>query len=155
MDDERFYLRVAEELRQGQVRAGLWVKALALASGDNHAARSVYIRLRAEQLIHESTKEQSQRRLESIRIISRGIATTVVRILVFVTAFAAALLGILCLGLAPGGGMSNDDQAGLVVVGLGCLAVSVTGFYWLVRVTRRRDVSSEQASLSIPRIHDK
>lgn len=48
--EEAYYDQVAQELESGQVRAGLWAKAFADASGDTSRARARYIKLRAASL---------------------------------------------------------------------------------------------------------
>ena len=50
-DDElRFYEIVAEEMRAGDLKPGLWTKAYADAGGEQDRARAFYIKLRVEQL---------------------------------------------------------------------------------------------------------
>lgn len=48
--EEAYYNQVARELESGQVRAGLWAKAFADASGDTARARARYIKLRVASL---------------------------------------------------------------------------------------------------------
>lgn len=42
-EDEVYYERVAAKLESGQLRSGLWTKALARAMGDEALARPLYI----------------------------------------------------------------------------------------------------------------
>jgi hypothetical protein len=60
MDDEVFYDRVATELANGEIRAGLWAKALEKARGRTDAARAAYIRLRVRQLKAEEASASTQ-----------------------------------------------------------------------------------------------
>lgn len=69
--DERFYEAVVRELETQGPRKGLWAKAYAEAGGGEAAARAIYIRLRAAQLIEEQqldTAEMQRARRESERI---------------------------------------------------------------------------------------
>lgn len=51
--DESFYEHVAQELRKGEVRQGLWAKSLASTEYDQQRAKALYIRLRAEAIKQE------------------------------------------------------------------------------------------------------
>ena len=48
--DEAVYEQVAREIDSGDLRPGLWVKALAAANGDEQKAKAEYVRLRAAQI---------------------------------------------------------------------------------------------------------
>lgn len=52
-EDEKYYEAVVKELESGNPRPGLWAKAFAESSGNEVAARALYIKLRAQQLIDE------------------------------------------------------------------------------------------------------
>ena len=56
-DDEKYYDLVANELRTGNVREGLWAKALSSANGDEKVAKSIYIKLRVAQMIKNEKEE--------------------------------------------------------------------------------------------------
>jgi hypothetical protein len=49
-NEEVIYAQVAKEVAGGDVRPGLWAKALSATEGDEQRARAQYIRLRAEQI---------------------------------------------------------------------------------------------------------
>lgn len=53
-EDELSYERVAAELESGQLRPGLWTKALSKALGDESLAKPLYIEWRVEQLMAEA-----------------------------------------------------------------------------------------------------
>ena len=46
--EERLYAQVAEEVASGQIRQGLWAKAIAETGGDEAAAKAHYLKLRVE-----------------------------------------------------------------------------------------------------------
>ena len=46
--EEQLYAQAAEEVASGQIRQGLWAKALAEADGDETAANGRYLKLRVE-----------------------------------------------------------------------------------------------------------
>ena len=46
--EEQLYAQAAEEVASGQIRQGLWAKALAEADGDETAAKGRYLKLRVE-----------------------------------------------------------------------------------------------------------
>ena len=48
MDDEIYFEMVAQELRSGVLREGLWVKALSSAVGNEKLVRSLYIKMRVQ-----------------------------------------------------------------------------------------------------------
>ena len=48
--EEALYAQVALELSQGEIRAGLWAKALSVAEGDEGKAKARYLSLRVEQI---------------------------------------------------------------------------------------------------------
>ena len=61
--DEKWYEIVAQELKLGLRRDGLWVKALAKSLGDNELAKSLYIELRVVQLMEEDFQKKESDRL--------------------------------------------------------------------------------------------
>lgn len=70
--DERFYEAVVREIETQGPRKGLWAKAYAEAGGSEAAARAIYIRLRAAQLMKEQQldtieKERARRATERTR----------------------------------------------------------------------------------------
>jgi hypothetical protein len=70
MDDEKYYERVAEEMRSGEIREGLWTKVLSSADGNEQAAKARYIKLRVEQLVsldREAASKARGGRLASVR----------------------------------------------------------------------------------------
>ena len=60
MEDERYYDMVLEELKRGEKREGLWLKALTVADGDQTKAKTEYVRLRVAQLVEENREEQKK-----------------------------------------------------------------------------------------------
>ena len=46
--EEQLYVEAAEEVASGQIRQGLWVKAIAETGGDEAAAKAYYLKLRVE-----------------------------------------------------------------------------------------------------------
>jgi len=46
--EERLYAQAAEEVASGQIRLGLWAKAIAETGGDEAAAKANYLKLRVE-----------------------------------------------------------------------------------------------------------
>lgn len=46
--EEQLYAQAAEEVASGQIRQGLWAKAIAEADGDETAAKGRYLKLRVE-----------------------------------------------------------------------------------------------------------
>ena len=63
--DEKSYNIVAQELKSGIIRDGLWVKALSKSFGDEGIAKSLYIEWRVNQLIEN---EKSIKREEENKI---------------------------------------------------------------------------------------
>src|SRR5262245_22001679 len=61
-DDEPLYEVVAGELARGEVRQGLWVKALASSDYEERKAKAVYIRLRVNSLKQELSDALAQAR---------------------------------------------------------------------------------------------
>ena len=46
--EEQLYAQAAEEVASGQIRQGLWAKAIAETGGDEAAAKAKYLKLRVE-----------------------------------------------------------------------------------------------------------
>ena len=46
--EEQLYAQAAEEVASGQIRQGLWAKAIAETGGDEAAAKAHYLKLRVE-----------------------------------------------------------------------------------------------------------
>ena len=46
--EEQLYAQAAEEVSSGQIRQGLWAKAIAENGGDDSAAKARYLKLRVE-----------------------------------------------------------------------------------------------------------
>lgn len=62
MDDEKYYEIVALELRSGNLKLGLWTKAISLSFGDDAKAKSMYIGFRVEQLIKEEQSLDAEKK---------------------------------------------------------------------------------------------
>ena len=58
--EETLYEAVGEELAGGVRREGLWLRAVADARGDEAAARSLYIRYRAQSMHDEAALRQAE-----------------------------------------------------------------------------------------------
>ena len=52
-EEERLYERAADELASGEIRKGLWVRALSDVNGNEEAAKARYIKLRVAQYKEE------------------------------------------------------------------------------------------------------
>lgn len=50
IDDSQYYEVVSEEVQNGQIRPGLWAKAIAETSGDQEKAKALYLKLRVLEL---------------------------------------------------------------------------------------------------------
>ena len=57
--EERLYEMVMDELETGNIRKGIWGKALAQSNGNDNQARSKYLELRVESLKDEAHVIQS------------------------------------------------------------------------------------------------
>lgn len=62
---EQLYEMVAEELKSGIRREGLWVRAYADAQGDEVQTRVLYIRYRAQSIIDESYSHHAQEKAQA------------------------------------------------------------------------------------------
>ncbi len=62
--EEQIYAQVVDELSQGQLRDGLWGKALADSDGDDSKAKGLYIRYRVQSIVDESVilREEQRKR---------------------------------------------------------------------------------------------
>jgi ribosomal protein L37AE/L43A len=72
-DDEQFYEQVAAELKEDNIRQGLWLKAETKAQGDADKTRLLYIEWRVEQLVDEVRqqieKEEEKKVAEEARLL--------------------------------------------------------------------------------------
>ena len=92
MNDEDFYDTVANELKRGDLKQGLWTKALAESNGDNNLARSRYLSLRARQLQDAARKAALNRAGKAVpRAIWRFVLLAI-GILTGISAVLAILL---------------------------------------------------------------
>lgn len=62
MTDERFYKKVSDELKSGDLHEGLWIKCLVEYNGDEHLARIKYFKIRVEQLMTEDAGSDERKR---------------------------------------------------------------------------------------------
>jgi short chain dehydrogenase len=60
MTDEQYYTKVAEEIDRGQIRPGLWTKAMAQCGSNTAQIRATYIKLRVESLRAEIAARLSE-----------------------------------------------------------------------------------------------
>lgn len=58
--EEKLYEQVANEIKNGEIRDGLWLKAYAEASGEKPLAEAYYAKLRVIQLLDELLAEAKQ-----------------------------------------------------------------------------------------------
>ena len=70
--EEKVYQQVLHEIEAGQVREGLWAKALSNSNGKKKKAKSLYISYRVQSLIDQAVLTadhlQAKRRGEELRI---------------------------------------------------------------------------------------
>jgi len=57
--EEQLYAHAAEEVASGQIRQGLWAKAIAETGGDETAAKAHYLKLRVEIMKAEAEVTQA------------------------------------------------------------------------------------------------
>jgi hypothetical protein len=55
MDDEKIYNAILDELREHGPRQGLWAKCFAEANGEENAAKALYFKYRAQQLVNQKS----------------------------------------------------------------------------------------------------
>ncbi len=68
LSEERLYEQVAQELKAGKKRDGIWVKAMAKTGGDLNKAEALYIELRVQAIKDEASLASAQQKLnEEIR----------------------------------------------------------------------------------------
>lgn len=73
--EEGIYEVVAEEIQAGQMRAGLWAKALAETQGDEKRAKAKYIEFRVQSLKDEMVIElEARKREEDARLRAEELA---------------------------------------------------------------------------------
>ena len=73
-DEERLYERAADELASGEIRKGLWVKALSDVNGNEEAAKARYIKLRVAQYKDQITASRNKAIISSVASYSSVIA---------------------------------------------------------------------------------
>ena len=61
LSEEKLYEQVAQELKAGKKREGIWVKAMAKTGGDLNKAESMYIELRVQAIKDETNLASEQR----------------------------------------------------------------------------------------------
>jgi len=62
LSEEKLYEQVAQELKAGKKREGIWVKAMAKTSGNLNKAEALYIELRVQAIKDETNLALSQRK---------------------------------------------------------------------------------------------
>ena len=60
MDDEKIYNAILDELRANGPRQGLWAKCFTEANGDENAAKALYFKYRAQQLVNQESPATSK-----------------------------------------------------------------------------------------------
>jgi|SaaInlStandDraft_5_1057022.scaffolds.fasta_scaffold107146_1 hypothetical protein len=61
LSEEKLYEQVAQELKAGKKREGIWVKAMAKSGGDLNKAEALYIELRVQAIKDETSLTKAQR----------------------------------------------------------------------------------------------
>jgi hypothetical protein len=113
LNDEIYYEAVAAEIQRKELKPGLWTKAVAESAGSNDRARSIYIKLRANQLRQADVKLRAQRLQRKARDVLKGFFRTAP---LYATSF---LLGLAALGLWRGAlslyRSHNDPTVGVMI----------------------------------------
>lgn len=132
-----FFVHAASEVANGRVDQTLFIKALALADGDEKKARAIYIKLRAEELQKESRSERVARTasvavgLATGTVVAAGVVATQVAKSRGFTDFVNAISSL----LIPGTGQFQEGRrvagttflvAWIAVIGIG-IALLVHG----------------------------
>lgn len=109
-NDEQFYAAVADEIARGYIDKVLWTKAFANSGGEEVATKSLYCRLRAEQL--QSASEQQHRSIqiaftkEHAKQLGFGLLVFIIGIALTAASYSAVKPGghyIITYGLIVGG----------------------------------------------------
>jgi hypothetical protein len=66
-EDEKYYQRVADDLRATGPIEGLWLKALTMANADQENAKVLYVKWRVEQLRQEEREQLQKTQMEAWR----------------------------------------------------------------------------------------
>lgn len=64
LSEEKLYEQVAQELKAGKKREGIWVKAMAKSGGDLNKAEALYIELRVQAIKDEASLAKAQNKLK-------------------------------------------------------------------------------------------
>jgi len=68
LSEEKLYEQIAQELKEGKRREGIWVKAMSKSGGDLNKSESIYIQLRAQSIKDEHEVEQTKAKLLSKKV---------------------------------------------------------------------------------------
>lgn len=71
--EERLYEVVAHEIKVGEIREGLWLKAFAESSGDKSLAEATYVKFRVAQLLREAIEAGENENRPSQEEIQRAL----------------------------------------------------------------------------------
>jgi uncharacterized membrane protein YdbT with pleckstrin-like domain len=134
MNDEAFYEAVASEIQRKELKPGLWVKAVAESGGNNDEARSIYIKLRVNQLrdddkvarareratrAQEAQSEQRRRHEETLIDRQTGLLQVCYVVLgLFLALFA---FGFLVVGFPLFSGSRSQIPTALLMIALSVL----------------------------------
>jgi len=80
MSDEKYYVRVNEELTNDKVNKALWTKAMMLSDNDKTEAKAKYIPLRIEQLKDADKKKVINKSLPAVAVL---VVTAILLIILF------------------------------------------------------------------------
>lgn len=89
--DKIFFGMAAQEVAEGIIDAALFVKALAMAGGDDKRGRAVYITLRAEELEKLHRKERAIGAARAVAMVGGNVASGAVNAITSDTAKSGAL----------------------------------------------------------------
>jgi hypothetical protein len=82
--EEKMYEQVAEELASGNIRQGLWAKALATEAGDEDKTRSCYIKLRVQSLVDENIVNSAHKKEAKIHNVFRKLGRFIIKAILII-----------------------------------------------------------------------
>lgn len=139
--DKQYYADAALEVSGGYIDSALYVKALAMAGGEDKKAQAVYIGLRAEELQSETRKATVAKAVGTAAGITVGTTQAAIvvaqhfpfRKLFSVLAALATAWLVFGISIAIGGSIMDavmdydmDDPLNIVPLVLGCVVVALT-----------------------------
>jgi hypothetical protein len=125
MNEEQAYCQVAAEVSRGDLKAGLWAKALAESVGNENVAKSLYLKFRAQQLLSEQRtveKRKAKQEFQASIALAKDRTVSALRrglllLLAVVFGFLSLLFGLGTLGvLADTDNRVTGSQAAVCLV---------------------------------------